>query len=223
MGLANQEYPLIYHVGWLKRSYAYHVDDGRKYKWKEVQDGTNEGELYGPSCATGDTVGCGLNLQTRELYFTKNGVHLGIAYSNVYGILFPTVALSGPGSSITANFYPPFKYNIPESLTRHPPDSDSPILNPSSKENAPPSRELQAPKLPSAPVLSARLSSSGGVPPVGNYWRKCGKSIKIKDEITATLGKSGCGLAQVNSRCSTAQRVWYFEVYFDVSGWQEIN
>lgn len=109
IGLSNHEYPLNLHIGWLRRSYGYHSDDGRKFKWKEHESGTNDGELYGPSFGQGDVIGCGLNLQTRELYFTKNGTMLGVAFTNVYGILYPSVALTGPGDSMSANFYPPFK------------------------------------------------------------------------------------------------------------------
>lgn len=128
VGVANQEYPLNLHIGWLKRSYGYHDDDGKKYKWKEDSPGTNEGELYGPPFIQGDTIGCGFDLQTRELYFTKNGGLIGVAFTNVYGILYPSVAISGLGNSVVATFDPPFKYSQtgPSSLSR-----DNATTNPS--------------------------------------------------------------------------------------------
>jgi hypothetical protein len=414
IGLSNHEYPLNLHIGWLKRSYGYHSDDGRKFKWKDHESGTNDGELYGPSFGQGDTIGCGLNLQTRELYYTKNGSFLGVAFTNVYGILYPSVALTGPGDTMVANFYPPFKYslftnslinlstgstgsnssssNIPPpapplpagstpthsqlsvsapairntsatgqsgngtspTMSESPPRAHSFLHNHTSTSTYPThtTRSPQAPHVPpgnslpnlhaspattipstasanssilgsspqrssliiskstptfasntnsttisatitglrvgqkingsgggnsssesvppptnalshSNPQLTNTTSSSTPSPPVsprtilstsnssvsddahvlgaptpaptpatqgpslnssggaapgsGNGWKKAGKSIKLKDEITATLAKKKTGLVQGSLRCSPVQRLWYFEVYIEVS------
>ncbi|EGC37943.1 hypothetical protein DICPUDRAFT_53617 [Dictyostelium purpureum] len=109
IGLAQQEYPNNLHIGWIKSSYGYHSDDGRKFKCKE-EPGVNEGEPYGESYKKGDVIGCGMNFKYKEIFFTKNGMYIGSAFSNVYYTLYPSVALSEPGTSIIGVFSPPFKF-----------------------------------------------------------------------------------------------------------------
>jgi hypothetical protein len=58
-------------------SYGYH-SDGKKYT-----DGT-KGENYGPTFSTGDTVGCGINYDKQEIFFTLNGHYLGIPFYHTY-------------------------------------------------------------------------------------------------------------------------------------------
>lgn len=48
-------------------SYGYHGDDGKKYH------ASGAGEDYGPKFGTGDTVGAGIHLSRREMFFTRNG------------------------------------------------------------------------------------------------------------------------------------------------------
>ncbi|MCJ1346914.1 hypothetical protein MMC31_005134 [Peltigera leucophlebia] len=55
------------------------------------------------SYGKGDIVGCGINTQTGKIFFTKNGVDLGVAYANVKGILFPVLRF-GDRSGIEVNF-----------------------------------------------------------------------------------------------------------------------
>ena len=58
---------------------------------------SERGEQYGPRFGTGDIIGCGLLTERRELFFTKNGAHLGVAFSEISAILYPTVGLHSPG------------------------------------------------------------------------------------------------------------------------------
>lgn len=59
------------HTGWEKQSYGYHADDGC------VFSSSGTGQAYGPTFSTGDTVGCGLNLVDRSIFYTKNGMNIG--------------------------------------------------------------------------------------------------------------------------------------------------
>ena len=58
--------------GWYANSWGYHSDDGKRFH------NSANGVQYGPTCETGDTVGCGFDYKTRSIFFTKNGKHLGI-------------------------------------------------------------------------------------------------------------------------------------------------
>jgi hypothetical protein len=57
--------------GWDSGSWGYHGDDGRLFS----EDG--RGTPFGPTYGTGDTIGCGIDFQKKEISFTKNGVHIG--------------------------------------------------------------------------------------------------------------------------------------------------
>ena len=63
--------------GWERNSYGYHADDGCVY------NSSATGQSYAPTFTTGDVVGCGLNLVTRSIFFTKNGINLGTATSDL--------------------------------------------------------------------------------------------------------------------------------------------
>lgn len=60
----------------------------------------SSGEQYGPTFSTGDVVGCGWDVRNGLVFFTKNGKHLGTAFKNVYGKLFPCVGVNSRGASI---------------------------------------------------------------------------------------------------------------------------
>jgi ankyrin repeat protein len=70
------------------QSWAYHGDDG----WFGAGAGATQdfGEPYGP----GDTVGCGVDLETRKVWFTKQGKKLDFEHEGVGGRLFPIIGHS---------------------------------------------------------------------------------------------------------------------------------
>lgn len=68
---------LFVFAGWDKHSYGYHGDDGHSF----CSSGT--GQPYGPTFTTGDVIGCGVNLNDNTCFYTKNGHHLGIAFTDL--------------------------------------------------------------------------------------------------------------------------------------------
>ncbi|KAJ8302493.1 LOW QUALITY PROTEIN: hypothetical protein KUTeg_018889 [Tegillarca granosa] len=101
-GVNNNRLP-----GWDKNSYGYHGDDGHSF----CSSGT--GQPYGPTFTTGDVIGCCINLIENTCFYTKNGVNLGIAFTDLPTNLYPTVGLQTPGEVVEANFgQSPFVFDI---------------------------------------------------------------------------------------------------------------
>ncbi|KAL1915773.1 uncharacterized protein VTP21DRAFT_6532 [Calcarisporiella thermophila] len=85
--------------GWEPNSWGYHGDDGCSF------NSSGQGRKYGPCFTTGDIIGCGVNFMDNTAFYTKNGVHLGIAFKNLSNSpLFPSVGLRTPGELVEANF-----------------------------------------------------------------------------------------------------------------------
>ncbi|RIB30473.1 concanavalin A-like lectin/glucanase domain-containing protein [Gigaspora rosea] len=78
-------------------SWGYYGFNGLFY----CSDGGNQ---YGPSFSTGDTIGCCLNFKNNTVFYTKNGINLGIAFRNLKGTLYPCVGLLWQGTAIEVNF-----------------------------------------------------------------------------------------------------------------------
>eukprot|EP00834_Sanchytrium_tribonematis_P005272 NODE_308_length_10101_cov_0.990102.p3 type:complete len:414 gc:universal NODE_308_length_10101_cov_0.990102:2342-1101(-) len=103
--------------GWENYSWGLHGDDGNIFAC------TGNGKPYGPTFTTGDVVGCGIHFIDNYAFYTKNGVHLGVAFKdlplpnlgkeNFPKNLYPCVGLRTPGEKVTANFgQRPFKFDI---------------------------------------------------------------------------------------------------------------
>jgi len=67
---------IIIFIGWVDNSWGYH-GDGKYYHDSKY------GKPYGPTFATGDTIGCCLNLTNNLIFYTKNGMNLGKYYLNI--------------------------------------------------------------------------------------------------------------------------------------------
>lgn len=59
---------------------------------------------FGPAFTHGDVVGCGWNIRTKELFFTKNGASLGTGFDNVNGRFYPVVWIGSENTKVTVNF-----------------------------------------------------------------------------------------------------------------------
>ncbi|CAG8621324.1 15258_t:CDS:2 [Funneliformis mosseae] len=96
LGFCEPDIPLNSMPGWNCKSYGYHGDDGKSYY---------TGEKYGPVFTTGDTIGVGINFLNNTIFFTKNGLHLGTAFTRVKSNnLYPMIGMGSSRESIQINF-----------------------------------------------------------------------------------------------------------------------
>lgn len=86
--------------GWDASSYGYHGDDGHKFH------ASGRGIPYASPFQAGDVVGAGIHHGRREVFFTLNGQHLGVAFRDVAAPLVPTVGLHSHGERVRINFGP---------------------------------------------------------------------------------------------------------------------
>lgn len=99
VGLCNRDVRLGKMPGWDAGSYAYHGDDGLLFR----QTG-HTGDPYGPKYGTDDVIGCCWDHVERAVFFTKNGKHLGPAFHDLSGSLYPTVGMQSISGRVRANF-----------------------------------------------------------------------------------------------------------------------
>ncbi|KAF0535480.1 SPRY-domain-containing protein [Gigaspora margarita] len=86
-------------LGQEPNSWGYHGDNGYLFC-------SGSGRPYGPPYSDSDTIGCYLNFRNRIVFYTKNGVNLGIAChlpEDLNSSLYPCVGLS-QGGSVEINF-----------------------------------------------------------------------------------------------------------------------
>jgi len=102
--------------GWEAGAWGYHGDDAHTFC------GSGIAKIYGPTCTTGDHIGCCLNFREGIAFYTKNGVQLATAFRSLRPDeedkdLYPTVGLRSPAEHIRGNFgTEPFMFDIDASV-----------------------------------------------------------------------------------------------------------
>lgn len=108
VGLCDNKVTLNKMPGWDGGSYAYHGDDGLLFRQNGVA-----GSAYGPKYGTNDVIGCCWNFVDNKVFFTCNGKNLGTAFTNLKGVLYPTVGMQSKNGQVSANFgQKPFAFDI---------------------------------------------------------------------------------------------------------------
>jgi len=114
IGFSTAEASLERLAGWETHSWGYHGDDGKMFF------GEQSGKSYGPTFGTGDIIGCGINFNAGNAFFTKNGQDLGICFRELKKDLrpFPTIGMKKhSGALLTANFgQHPFVFDINDKM-----------------------------------------------------------------------------------------------------------
>lgn len=114
VGFCAQSVALNRLPGWEPNSWGYHGDDGHSFCC------SGSGKPYGPTFTTGDIVGCCINFLDKSIFYTKNGVNLGIAFRDIQlpteaskFVLYASVGMRTPGEIVDVNFgRRPFKFSI---------------------------------------------------------------------------------------------------------------
>ncbi|KAI3644334.1 hypothetical protein MP228_010498 [Amoeboaphelidium protococcarum] len=131
IGYQLQNVSLARLPGWELQSWGYHGDDGNSFGC------SGTGVPFGPTFTTGDVIGCGVNFHSGDIFYTKNGSLIGVAFRDFYRQLnlqsssgssartssvtitrqnlqlYPCVGLRTVGEIVESNFgQKPFRFDI---------------------------------------------------------------------------------------------------------------
>ena len=100
IGAVGRRYPLDRQPGWEYEGIGYHADNGELFHETEV------GRQFGPTCTTGDRMGCGIDFEGDEdssdyvkVFFTKNGQQVGdfVDFKKPKSGLYPFMGMESRG------------------------------------------------------------------------------------------------------------------------------
>ena len=99
IGVVGLDYPLNSQPGWRNEGIGYHADDGKLF------NETGLGSRFGPTCTTGDRMGCGVDFGGEDssafvkVFFTKNGQQVGdfVKFKKPDSGLYPLMGLDSRG------------------------------------------------------------------------------------------------------------------------------
>ena len=115
--IGRNPFALPYNENIGDKGIGYRGNDGKLYEWDECPSyyGKQNINDYGPTFGKDDVIGFGVNLQTKERFFTKNGIIIGFtldAFGRLqkYGSFdnskkwFPAVSLRARNAEVEFNF-----------------------------------------------------------------------------------------------------------------------
>ncbi|KAL7057712.1 hypothetical protein AAHC03_016889 [Spirometra sp. Aus1] len=103
IGISTKRFGLSKLPGLDSNSFGYHSDGS-------IYNGSQSNSIkFGPTFSESDTIGCGVDLIKKSLFFTRNGIFLGKAFEGKIQVstgvkLYPAIGLQGQGCRTTANF-----------------------------------------------------------------------------------------------------------------------
>ena len=104
IGLCDKDQKRDKIIGHQKMSYGMQANGKTYHNEREV---IGDGEDFGPFFEEKQVMGCGFIADKKEIFFTKNGVFLGVAFKNVeipsHGF-YPAVCIQSQNQSVQANF-----------------------------------------------------------------------------------------------------------------------
>ena len=108
VGLGCFTYSLDRMPGWESNGLGYHSDDGKLYMRDKLRfSGSSYGLKYGPICAVGDRMGCGVEFEgaardSVNVFFTVNGNVVGnlIHFKIPNDGLYPLIGMCNEGDQV---------------------------------------------------------------------------------------------------------------------------
>jgi hypothetical protein len=105
LGLCDKDHKRDKQLGHGSFSFSYRAD-GKIFQNLKGTD-SDDGEDYGPTFGQKDVIGCGILLNKREIFFTKNGANIGTAFRDVElppEGFYPAITIQSMSHHIESNF-----------------------------------------------------------------------------------------------------------------------